>query len=62
MCSFSRMIGQLGLREDKAQDVLEDMVEAVAETLKTESTTLKFSEDGQSIDQLTRPSWINLLR
>ncbi|PWA67921.1 hypothetical protein CTI12_AA313550 [Artemisia annua] len=39
-------ISHLGLRKDKAQDVLEDTVETVAETLKTESITLEFSEDG----------------
>ncbi|GJR78136.1 La protein 1 [Tanacetum coccineum] len=37
----------LGLGEVKADDVPEDTVEAVAETIKAKSTTLKISEDGQ---------------
>lgn len=40
------MRGHLGLGDAKAEDVPEDTVEAVAETLKN-STTLKISEDGE---------------
>ncbi|PWA48955.1 rho-associated protein kinase 1/2 [Artemisia annua] len=37
-------------------------MEDVGETITTESTAHKFSEYGESVDQLTRPSLINLLR
>ncbi|XP_024963499.1 la protein 1 isoform X2 [Cynara cardunculus var. scolymus] len=52
ICSFSRMRGHLGLGEIKAEDVSEDTVEAVAETLK-KSTTLKISEDGKKVGRTT---------
>lgn len=40
------MRGHLGLEDVKAEDVPEETIEAVAETLKT-STFLKISEDGE---------------
>lgn len=46
ICSFSRMRGHLNLGNMKADEVPEDTVKAVAETLKT-STCLKLSEDGE---------------
>ncbi|KAL7598191.1 hypothetical protein Lser_V15G22047 [Lactuca serriola] len=52
ICSFSRMRGHLGLGDAKAEDVPEDTVEAVAETLKN-STTLKISEDGKKVGRTT---------
>ncbi|PWA74866.1 hypothetical protein CTI12_AA248270 [Artemisia annua] len=53
ICSFSRMRGHLGLGEVKAEDVPEETVEAVAETIKTKSTTLKISEDGKKVGRTT---------
>ncbi|KAK9075581.1 hypothetical protein SSX86_003906 [Deinandra increscens subsp. villosa] len=53
ICSFSRMRGHLGLAEVKAEDISDDTVEAVAETLKTKSTTLKISEDGKRVGRTT---------
>ncbi|CAA0810579.1 La protein 1 [Striga hermonthica] len=44
--SFSRMRGHLGLGEVKPEDVPEDTIKAVAETLRT-STFLRVSEDGE---------------
>ncbi|KAL3844158.1 hypothetical protein ACJIZ3_001561 [Penstemon smallii] len=52
ICSFSRMRGHLGLGEVKPEDVSEDTVKAVAETLRT-STFLKVSEDGKKIGRVT---------
>lgn len=46
ICSFSRMRGHLNLGNMKPDEVPEDTVKAVAETLKT-STCLKLSEDGE---------------
>lgn len=46
------MRGHLGLGDAKAEDVPEDTVEAVAETLKN-STTLKISEDGKKVGRTT---------
>ncbi|KAK2968653.1 hypothetical protein RJ640_012496, partial [Escallonia rubra] len=48
ICSFSRMRTHLGLGDAKPEDVSEDTVKAVAETLRT-STFLKVSEDGKKI-------------
>jgi hypothetical protein len=45
--------GIAGKSTVKAEDVPEDKVEAVAETIMTKSTTLKISEDGQSVDEFT---------
>ncbi|GER33793.1 La protein 1 [Striga asiatica] len=50
--SFSRMRGHLGLGEVKPEDVPEDTVKAVAETLRT-STFLRVSEDGTKVGRLT---------
>ncbi|PWA74867.1 hypothetical protein CTI12_AA248270 [Artemisia annua] len=47
------MRGHLGLGEVKAEDVPEETVEAVAETIKTKSTTLKISEDGKKVGRTT---------
>ncbi|KAJ9546876.1 hypothetical protein OSB04_019419 [Centaurea solstitialis] len=52
ICSFARMRSHLGLGEIKAEDVSEDTVAAVAETLKS-STTLKISEDGKKVGRTT---------
>ncbi|XP_073055379.1 la protein 1 [Primulina eburnea] len=49
--SFSRMRGHLGLGEVKPEDVADDTVMAVAETLRT-STFLKVSEDGEKVGRL----------
>jgi len=46
ICSFSRMRTHLGLGDAKPEDVPEDTVMAVAETLRT-SSFLKISEDGE---------------
>ena len=60
ICSFSRMRGHLGLGEIKAENVSEDTVKAVAETLK-KSTTLKISEDGKFTDVMASLSMLCLL-
>ncbi|KAI3506232.1 hypothetical protein L1887_28588 [Cichorium endivia] len=52
ICSFSRMRGHLGLGDAKPEDVPEDTVQAVAETLKN-STTVKISEDGKKVGRTT---------
>ncbi|KAK6140939.1 hypothetical protein DH2020_025332 [Rehmannia glutinosa] len=49
--SFSRMRGHLGLGDVKPEDVPEDTIEAVAETLRT-STFLRISED---VTELPKP-------
>lgn len=46
ICSFTRMRNHLNLGNVKADEVPEDTVKAVAETLK-KSTSLKVSEDGE---------------
>lgn len=46
ICSFTRMRNHLSLGNVKQDDVSEDTVKAVAETLK-KSTLLKVSEDGE---------------
>ncbi|XP_076941577.1 la protein 1-like [Bidens hawaiensis] len=54
ICSFSRMRGHLGLGDDvKVEDVSDDTVQAIAETLKAKSTTLKISEDGKKVGRTT---------
>ncbi|MFS8002676.1 putative lupus La protein [Helianthus anomalus] len=53
ICSFSRMRGHLGLGDIKPEDVSDDTVEAVAQTLKTNSTTLKISDDGKKVGRTT---------
>ncbi|KAL1552416.1 la protein 1-like [Salvia divinorum] len=52
LCSFSRMRGHLSLGDVKPEDVSEDTVQAVAETLKT-STFLKISEDGKKVGRVS---------
>ncbi|KAL2525531.1 La protein 1 [Abeliophyllum distichum] len=52
ICSFSRMRGHLGLGDAKPEDVSEDTVKAVAETLGI-STFLKISEDGKKVGRVT---------
>ncbi|OUZ99970.1 RNA recognition motif domain [Macleaya cordata] len=53
ICSFSRMRSHLGLGGDvKPEDISEETVKAVAETLK-KSTFLKVSEDGTKIGRRT---------
>lgn len=46
ICSFTRMRNHLSLGDVKQDDVSEDTVKAVAETLR-KSTVLKLSEDGE---------------
>lgn len=46
ICSFTRMRGHLNLGDLKPEDVSDDTVKAVAETLRN-STFLKISEDGE---------------
>ncbi|KAK8523381.1 hypothetical protein V6N13_113323 [Hibiscus sabdariffa] len=53
ICSFSKMRGHLGLMELKnPEDVPQDTLEAVAETLRT-SSSLKLSEDGKKVGRST---------
>ncbi|KAM7490368.1 hypothetical protein LguiA_033289 [Lonicera macranthoides] len=52
ICSFSRMRTHLGLGDAKPEDVPEDTVMAVAETLRT-SSFLKISEDGKQVGRTT---------
>ncbi|KAL3650826.1 elongin A [Castilleja foliolosa] len=52
ICSFSRMRGHLSLGDVKPEDVPEDTIKAVAETLRT-STFLKVSEDGEKVGRVT---------
>ncbi|KAI7751697.1 hypothetical protein M8C21_006987 [Ambrosia artemisiifolia] len=53
ICSFSRMRGHLGLGDIKVEDVSDETVEAVADILKTKSTTLKISHDGKKVGRTT---------
>ncbi|XP_026423418.1 la protein 1-like [Papaver somniferum] len=54
ICSFARMRLHLGLGgELKPEDVSEDTLKAVYETLKKASTLLKFSEDGKKVGRRT---------
>ncbi|GAB2284855.1 hypothetical protein Dimus_019308 [Dionaea muscipula] len=48
ICTFSRMRGHLGLGEVKPEDISEDTVKPVANTLRT-SSFLKVSEDGKKV-------------
>ncbi|XP_010526117.1 PREDICTED: la protein 1 [Tarenaya hassleriana] len=48
ICSFSKMRGYLKLGDTKAEDIPEDKLKAVAETLRT-SSALKVSEDGKKV-------------
>ncbi|KAL8522019.1 hypothetical protein ACS0TY_012248 [Phlomoides rotata] len=50
--SFSRMRGHLGFGDVKPDDVPEETIGAVAETLRT-STFLKISEDGKKVGRVT---------
>ncbi|XP_051137745.1 la protein 1 [Andrographis paniculata] len=50
--SFSRMRGHLGLGDAKPEDIPEDTIKAVAETLRT-SSFLKVSEDGMKVGRVT---------
>ncbi|KAI3468236.1 hypothetical protein Pfo_024899 [Paulownia fortunei] len=50
--SFSRMRGHLGLGDVKPEDVSEDTIKAVAETLRT-STFLRVSENGKKVGRVT---------
>lgn len=52
VCSFTRMKLHLKLGDEKAEDISEDTVKAVAETLRT-SSFLKVSEDGQKVGRVT---------
>ncbi|XP_062165380.1 la protein 1 [Alnus glutinosa] len=52
ICSFTRMRNYLNLGNVKADEVPEDTVKAVAETLK-KSTSLKVSEDGTKVGRTT---------
>ncbi|XP_059645411.1 la protein 1 [Cornus florida] len=52
ICSFTRMRSHLNLKDVKPEEVSEDMVKAVAETLRT-SSFLKVSEDGKKIGRAT---------
>ncbi|XP_077210516.1 la protein 1-like isoform X2 [Tasmannia lanceolata] len=52
ICSFSRMRSHLGLGTIKAEDVSDETVSAVAETLR-KSSLLKVSEDGKRIGRST---------
>lgn len=45
ICSFSRMRGHLELKHEMKDEIPEDTMKAVAETLRS-SSTLKVSEDG----------------
>lgn len=46
ICSFSKMRGYLKLGDTKGDDIPEDTIKAVADTLRT-SSALKISEDGE---------------
>ena len=45
ICSFSKMRGYLKLGDSKGDEIPEDTIKAVADTLRT-SKALKVSEDG----------------
>ncbi|OMO91036.1 Lupus La protein [Corchorus olitorius] len=51
ICSFAKMRNHLKLAAVKAEDVPEDTVKAVAETLRT-SSSLKVSEDGKRVGRI----------
>ncbi|KAL1210303.1 La protein 1 [Cardamine amara subsp. amara] len=48
ICSFSKMRGYLKLGDSKGDDIPEDTIKAVADTLRT-SSALKISEDGKKV-------------
>ncbi|KAL3498409.1 hypothetical protein ACH5RR_041141 [Cinchona calisaya] len=52
LCSFSRMRAHLGIGDATPEDVSNDTVQAVAETLRI-SSFLKVSEDGQKVGRVT---------
>ncbi|CAH8360711.1 unnamed protein product [Eruca vesicaria subsp. sativa] len=52
ICSFSKMRGYLKLGDSKGDDVPEDTIKAVADTLRT-SSALKVSDDGQRVGRST---------
>ncbi|XP_022962519.1 la protein 1 [Cucurbita moschata] len=53
ICTFSRMKGHLKLKQDvKPEEIPEDTLKAVAETLRS-SSTIKVSEDGKKIGRTT---------
>ncbi|KAL3500527.1 hypothetical protein ACH5RR_039620 [Cinchona calisaya] len=52
ICSFSRMRTHLGIGEATPEDVSDDTVQAVAETLRN-SSFLKVSEDGKKVGRVT---------
>lgn len=49
ICSFSKMRGYLKLGDSKGDDIPEDTIKAVADTLRT-SSALKISDDGEFHD------------
>lgn len=51
ICSFARMRNHLGLGNVKPEEVPEETVQAVAETLR-KSVALKVSEDGECLIML----------
>ncbi|KAF2304477.1 hypothetical protein GH714_031910 [Hevea brasiliensis] len=51
ICSFKKMKGYLKLKDLKPEEVPEDTVKAVAETLR-KSTSLKVSEDGKKVGRI----------
>ncbi|CAL9227753.1 unnamed protein product [Arabidopsis halleri] len=52
ICSFSKMRGYLKLGDSKGDDIPEDTIKAVADTLRT-SSALKISEDGKKVGRST---------
>ncbi|CAH8326488.1 unnamed protein product [Eruca vesicaria subsp. sativa] len=52
ICSFSKMRGYLKLGDSKGDEIPEDTIKAVADTLRT-SSALKVSEDGQKVGRNT---------
>ncbi|EOA16662.1 hypothetical protein CARUB_v10004849mg [Capsella rubella] len=53
ICSFSKMRGYLKLGDSKGDDIPEDTIKAVADTLRT-SSALKISEDGKKVGRSTQ--------
>jgi lupus La protein len=52
ICSFSKMRGYLKLGDSKGDDIPEDTIKAVADTLRT-SSALKISDDGKKVGRST---------
>jgi len=52
ICSFSKMRGYLKLGDSKGDEIPEDTIKAVADTLRT-SSALKISEDGKKVGRST---------